>query len=78
MKISFRNCHKMFHITQTMGFNFVSFFSRPKQSKFEKQKKIRFFRLTSSMFMQNFRHLVSKTKMMNEGEHFRVTFCPPW
>ena len=33
--------------------------------------------MTSSMFVQNFRQPVLKTKKMNEGECFGVTLCPP-
>ena len=77
---SFRNCHKMFPTSfKKIGANFVMSFSCQKFWNFKnKNKKRWFFRMMSSLFMQNFRYLVSKTKKMKEGEHFWVTLCPPW
>ena len=54
MTSSLENCKKMVFIKQKFGANFVPFLA-PKNSKFEKQKTLGFFRMTSSIFVQNFR-----------------------
>lgn len=57
ISVSERTCHK----DPKMKKKLMSF-SHQKSLKFEKQINIRFFRLTSSIFMQNFRYPVSKRK----------------